>query len=85
LRAKEVRKIFGRILQVLGWGCVGWFGVVGGGFSAILLMGFVGTGGREAGSELGVVLTGSVVGIVVGLVVAKLATRLARHEPGPKA
>lgn len=75
-----MRKIIGRILQVLGWGCVGWFGVVGGGFSAIYLFGFIATIGREYGGELSVVLPGTVVGIIVGLVVAKLGGKLARHE-----
>ena len=55
-----MRKIIGRILQVLGWGCVGWFGVVGGGFSAIYLFGFIATIGREYGGELSVVLPGTV-------------------------
>jgi len=67
-----MRKILGRTIQVIGWLCAGWFGVAGGMFTAVYLMGFIGTGGREAGSELVLALGVTLGGVLVGLLVAKL-------------
>jgi hypothetical protein len=75
-----MRKVFAYILQIVGWGCVAWFGIVGGGFSAIYLLGFIGTGGREAGGELFGVLIITAVGIMIGFVFAKLGKRLLDYE-----
>lgn len=77
-----MRAAFGRILQILGWGCVGWFGFVGGGFLVIYLMGFVGTGGREAGGGVVFFLAVTVVGVVIGLLTVKLGTSLTRPRAG---
>lgn len=46
------RRIAGRLLWILGWLCVGACVMVGGSFIGIFLIGFIGTGGREAGREL---------------------------------
>lgn len=66
----------GKLLQILGWGLAIWSVGVGLSFSAIFLMGFVGTGGREAGDQLVVMLLMTFVGFACGYVIAKFGKRL---------
>lgn len=75
-----MRKIIGRIIQYLGWLGAAWFGVAGGGFSAIYLMGFIGTGGREAGNELVFALIVTTVGVAVGLLIGKFGKWMATYD-----
>ena len=76
--------ILGRVLEFLAWAGLLWLVVVGGSFSAVYLMGFLGTGGREAGSELVFALGITLPGIAVLYALARagrwLATRDSRFE-----
>lgn len=74
-----MRRVIGRILLVLGWVCAGWFGVVGGSFTSVYLLGFVGTGGREAGDELMLVGGLTLLGVFVGWALIKVGSRLAKQ------
>lgn len=54
---------------------MGWCrldGAVGLSFSGVVLMGFLGTGGREAGEELGTTLPWTVGGVLLGPAVGRL-------------
>lgn len=75
-----MRKFLGKSLQLLGWLCAGWFGVTGSMFSGVYLMGFIGTGGREAGGELVLALGVTLGGVLVGLLVAKLGGWIASYD-----
>ena len=75
-----MRKIAGRIVQFLGWLCAAWFGFVGGSFSVVYLMGFIGTGGREAGEELVLALFVTVAGFAIGLAIAKFGNWVATYD-----
>jgi len=57
--------------------------IVGGGFSAILLMGYIGTGGREAGAPLAFMLAMTVLGFGLGFALKAIGRRRAdKQEPG---
>jgi len=66
----------GKLLLFLGWGMAISSTVVGLLFSAVFLMGFVGTGGREAGDQLigMLLLTGA--GFTIGYLIAKCGQML---------
>jgi NhaP-type Na+/H+ or K+/H+ antiporter len=49
-------------------------------FSAVYLMGFIGTGGREAGSELVLAVGVTLGGVLVGLLVSKLGGWVASYD-----
>lgn len=80
-----MRKTIGYLLQILGWGGAAWLGLVGGSFSAIYLMGFIGTGGREAGGELALMLGITVAGAMVGIGLGRWGRRLVRQANAFKA
>lgn len=71
----------GKVLYILGFLCLGWFVLVGGSFSGIYLMGFIGTGGREAGGELAFMVVATLVGAGVGWLLIRVGSRLSR-PPG---
>ncbi|MEE4659514.1 MAG: hypothetical protein V2J89_03540 [Halieaceae bacterium] len=54
--------------------------IVGGGFSAILLMGYIGTGGREAGAPLAFMLLVSALGFGLGFALNAIGRRMSRRE-----
>ena len=70
--------MLGKLIAILGWGCMAWFGLVGGAFTAIYLMGFVGTAGREAGSELALVGGITLAGVAAGWLLKRLGTALSK-------
>ena len=76
-----MRRILGILLQLVGWGAAAYCGLAGLAFCGVYLMGFIGTGGREGGGELLVMLglTAACVGVGYGL--ARLGTYLARPRP----
>lgn len=79
-----MRKQIGVVVQVIGWLASAWCVVVGGSFSLIYAMGFIGTSGREAGGELVVMLALTIGGALAGYLVAKLGLRIAHPDPpGP--
>lgn len=67
-----MQRVFGKILIVAGFGIGAWSLVVGGSFSAILLMGYVGTGGREAGGQLGMMILLTLAGASLGYAAARV-------------
>ena len=67
-----MRGLIGMILVVVGTVCAVWCGFVGGAFTAVLLLGYIGTNGNEAGRELAFMATGTGVGVVTGVLIAKL-------------
>jgi len=70
----------GKILFFLGWALAIWSAVVGLLFSGIFLMGFVGTGGREAGGQLVVMLLLTVAGFTTGYLIAKCGKLLTHNK-----
>lgn len=54
--------------------------MVGGSFSVVYLLGYLGTGGREAGGELALALAATLAGIGIGLLLVKLGSWLAKNE-----
>lgn len=70
--------MLGKLITILGWGCMAWFGLVGGSFSSIYLIGFIGTAGREAGDELGLVGGITLAGVAAGWLLKKLGTSLSK-------
>lgn len=69
-------RLIGAILLMVGWGLAIASAVIGLSFSAIFLIGFVGTGGREAGGELAGMLAFTVIGVAAGYALAKLGASL---------
>ncbi|MBC9071987.1 hypothetical protein IAI53_08430 [Thauera sp. CAU 1555] len=80
-----MRVFIGKSLMVVGWAALAWVVMAGGSFSAVFLMGFVGTGGREAGGELAVMLGLTLAGALVAYAVARFGRWLARSAPAPSA
>lgn len=72
--------LIGKLLFFLGWGLAIWSTGVGLLFSAIFLVGFVGTGGREAGDQLVVMLLLTGAGFTVGYLIAKFGTILTKNK-----
>jgi hypothetical protein len=72
-----MQRVIGKLLIVVGAGLGAWSLVVGGSFSAILLMGYVGTGGREAGGQLGAMVLLTVAGVALGYATARVGRWLA--------
>lgn len=72
--------LIGNLLIILGWGLAIWSTGVGLSFSGILLMGFVGTGGREAGGQLFVMLLLTAAGFTIGYLVAKCGKLLVHNK-----
>ena len=72
--------LIGKLLLLLGWGFAICSTAIGLSFSAVFLMGFVGTGGREAGGELAGMLLFTVVGFTIGYVVAKFGKSLSQNK-----
>lgn len=68
--------VFGKLLFFLGWGLAIWSAKVGLLFSVILLIGFIGTGGREYGGELAGMLSLTAVGFTTGYLLAKFGKLL---------
>ena len=83
-----MRRIVGVLLQLAGWGAAAWCGLVGLAFCGVYLMGFIGTGGREGGGELLVMLGLTAACVAVGYGMARLGGYLARpraaQEQGSK-
>lgn len=48
----------GTLMMILGSACAAWCGIVGGAFSFVYLLGYIGTHGNEAGRELAFMLSG---------------------------
>lgn len=71
----------GILLQIVGWFGALWCAFVGGSFSLVYALGFIGTKGREAGGELAVMLTLTVLGIGIGYIVARLGLWIASPAP----
>ena len=76
-----MRRSVGLLLMVAGWSAAAWSGVVGLSFSGVYLMGYIGTRGNEAGSELVWMLGFTVVAVTVSLLLARLGSYL--RMPGP--
>jgi hypothetical protein len=74
----------GSVLLLVGGALLGgWCAMVGLSFSAILLMGFIGTGGREAGGPLAAALAFTVVGCTIGWLLFRAGRRLERASASP--
>lgn len=76
----QVGRLIGKFLYIIGWGLAVLSAVIGLSFSGIFLMGFLGTGGREAGEELAVMLFFTVTGFAIGYAIAKLGKWLIQHN-----
>ncbi len=75
-----MRRVAGIVLAFAG-GALALFSLVAGSaFSVILLMGFLGTGGREAGDQLAFMLVSTVLGFAIGYAIMKAGRWLARGE-----
>jgi hypothetical protein len=72
-----MQRFFGTLLIIAGAGLGAWSLLVGGSFLAILLMGFIGTGGREAGDQLAVMALMTAAGVAAGYLLLRLGRRLA--------
>ncbi|MFT3754888.1 MAG: hypothetical protein QM769_02900 [Pseudoxanthomonas sp.] len=71
-----MRRYLGIFLVVLGVLGASWCGLVGGSFTAVYLLGYIGTNGNEAGRELAFMASATIVGIVIGCLIAGLGIRL---------
>lgn len=71
-----MRRPIGILLIILGVAGGAWCGVVGGSFSVVYLMGYIGTDGNEAGRELAFMSTATVLGIAFGWLLVRLGIRL---------
>lgn len=69
-------RLIGKLLYVIGFLLMSVFGLIGGAFSAIYLIGFIGTAGREAGAELAWVGGVTLAGCAVGFVLARIGSAL---------
>lgn len=70
-----------KLLWMAGLLLTGWLAMVGLSFSGVYLMGFIGTGGREAGPELAGALVIALLGVASTWWVLRLGTR----RRGPQA
>ena len=76
-----MRRSLGLLLMVAGWSAAAWCGVVGLMFSSVYLMGYLGTRGNEAGSELVGMLGMTAAAVTVSLLVARLGSYLRKPRP----
>ncbi len=80
-----MKNLIAVLLIVLGFGFAAWAGLVGLAFSGVYLMGFIGTSGREAGSELLWMLLYTTVAVTVGIAIGQLGRWLNRKCGTPVA
>lgn len=73
-----MRRTLGIVLIALGAGGGGYAVLVGASFTAVYLMGYVGTGGNEAGRELVVMACVTVVAALLAWGLVRLGRRLMR-------
>ncbi|MEQ8262297.1 hypothetical protein [Pseudohaliea sp.] len=76
-----MQRFLGTLLIIAGAGLGAWSLLVGGSFVGLLLMGFIGTGGREAGDQLAVMALLTVAGVGAGYGLLRLGRRLAPPRP----
>jgi hypothetical protein len=79
-----MRQLFSVLFIIGGLLLAGWCGLVGLSFSGVLLAGFIGTGGREAGPYLAAALAFTVVGVLLGWLIYCGGRKLARVPGAPK-
>lgn len=72
-----MRKFIGLLLQILGWGFLGWTLMTGLLLSGAYLMGYIGTKGREAGQYLPYALGYTVLMPLLGYGIVRLGRRVA--------
>ncbi len=80
-----MKQLIAILLIVLGFGFAAWAGLVGLAFSGVYLMGYIGTSGREAGSELLWMLLYTTVAVTVGVAIGQLGRWLNRKRGAPVA
>ena len=71
-----MKRAIGILLIILGVACTAWCAVVGGSFTGVYLLGYIGTDGNEAGRELAYMASFTVAGIVVGILITRLGMKL---------
>lgn|GEM_PF-5840625 len=74
-----LKKLLGVLLLLIGWGFAAWAAFVGLSFCAITLIGFMGTGGREGGSEFMTYFGYSLVAVAAGYLVGQLGNTLIKQ------
>lgn len=79
---RTVLRFLGYLLIIVGAGAGGYVGLVGLSFSAVYLMGFIGTAGREAGGELATMLILTFGVIIVSWLMVKLGMKLKSFSSG---
>ena len=72
--------LIGNLLVILGWGLAISSAAIGLPFSAVFLMGFVGTSGREAGGELAGMLLITAIGFATGYLIARSGRSLVQRK-----
>jgi hypothetical protein len=65
---------------LIGWGFASWAALVGLSFCSVFLIGFIGTGGREGGSELLLYLGYALIAVTAGYLVGLFGKKLLKKE-----
>jgi hypothetical protein len=75
----KLKKLIGILLLVAGWGFAAWAALAGLAFCAIMLIGFIGTGGREGGGEFMGYFGYALIAVTAGYLVGKLGNILIKQ------
>lgn len=74
-----MKKLTGIILLLVGWGFASWAAIAGLSFCTIMLVGFIGTAGREGGKDFVEILMYTIIAVSSGYLVGKFGQHLYRQ------
>lgn len=72
----KLKKLIGILLLLIGWGFASWAAIAGLSFCAVMLVGFIGTAGREAGKDFIEILMYTIIAVSSGYLVGKFGQHL---------
>jgi len=71
-----LKKLIGIVLLLIGWGFASWAAIAGLSFCTIMLVGIIGTAGREGGKDFVEILMYTIIAVSSGYLVGKFGQRL---------
>jgi len=69
-------KLIGILLLIIGWGFASWAAIAGLSFCTVMLIGFIGTAGREAGKDFVEILMYTIIAVSTGYLVGKFGQQI---------